>query len=142
VPFFRGYSSGDLAERAMSLNQIRLVISNTVVNAVLGNAFAGFNLILLFYYDAKLAAAAVATLAVALGFTLLTGVLQLGDERQVAAVQGKLAGMVFAIPHRYHEAARGRRGTAGVLGLGRPVRAPKRTWRFRRATPHEPPACV
>jgi ATP-binding cassette subfamily C protein len=95
VPFFRDYSSGDLAERAMSLNQIRLVASTTVVNAVLGNAFAGFNVVLLFYYDAKLAAAAVATLLVALGFTLAIGLVQLVDERQMAAVQGKLSGMVL-----------------------------------------------
>ncbi|HVY70694.1 MAG TPA: NHLP bacteriocin export ABC transporter permease/ATPase subunit [Verrucomicrobiae bacterium] len=95
VPFFRQFTSGELAERATGINQIRQIASATVITAVLGNAFATTNLGLLFYYSARLAGVAIGLIAIALLVTLGAGALQLRHQRQITRVQGQLAGVVL-----------------------------------------------
>jgi ATP-binding cassette subfamily C protein len=55
LPFFRTQSAGDLADRANSFSKLRLELSISSVTALLGVFIAGFNLLLLFYYDRGLA---------------------------------------------------------------------------------------
>jgi len=51
ISFFKKFSSGELASKANSLGTLKQVLSLTVINTVIYNAFLIFNLILLFYYD-------------------------------------------------------------------------------------------
>jgi len=95
VPFFRGYSAGDLAKRAMGINEIRDVLSGVTVNAILACLFSIFSLILLFYYDVKLA-----LIAAGLSLTgiLVTGIISyliVRYQRKVNDIEGKISGMVL-----------------------------------------------
>ena len=92
VPFFRLYSTGDLALRIGGINTIRRSLSGATVTTLLAGIFSIFNFLLLFYYSAKLALVAAAMVTIALTVTLVIGFLKLRYERQLAEVQGKLAG--------------------------------------------------
>jgi len=95
VPFFRDYTSGELAMRAMSIAQIRMIVSETTVTTILTCIFSCFNLILLFYYDAKLAAMAVVLLAGAMAVTYFAGRMVIRCERQVIDISNKISGLVL-----------------------------------------------
>lgn len=95
VPFFRGFSSGDLADRANGISQIRQTISATVGNSIITNVFAIFNLLLLFYYDSTLALAAVVLIAITIGFTVACSTLQIRYQREIMQFQGRLSGQIF-----------------------------------------------
>lgn len=95
VPFFRKYTSGDLALRINGVNTIRRTLSGSAVTALLGGVFSVFNLALLFYYSARLATVAVGLVSIALTVVIVVGYLKLRYERQLAAVAGRLSGTVF-----------------------------------------------
>jgi ATP-binding cassette subfamily C protein len=95
VGFFRGYTAGDLAERAMGVDAIRQVLSGTTVAALLGVIFSAFNFALLFAYDAVLAGWATLLVALALGVTGGAGWLQLRHQRLLARKQAEISGMVL-----------------------------------------------
>ena len=60
----------DLGSRAMGFAQINRIISGHVITTVLTSLFSIFNLLLLFYYSAQLAAVALVLVIIALGVTL------------------------------------------------------------------------
>ncbi|MES2951274.1 MAG: NHLP bacteriocin export ABC transporter permease/ATPase subunit [Pseudomonadota bacterium] len=95
VPFFRDFSAGDLAMRANGINVIRQALSGTTLSSIFSAVFSAFNLILLFYYSAKLALVALALVLVAVLFTVGINLLALRQERQLAEISGRLSGMVF-----------------------------------------------
>ena len=64
--FFRDYSAGDLAIRAMNIEAIRQTLSVAVLSPLLNGVFSIFNLGLLIYYDSILAQAAIGLLLIAL----------------------------------------------------------------------------
>ncbi len=97
VPFFRKFTAGDLANRTMGINAIREVLSGATLTAIMTGIFSLFSLILLFYYDFKLA-------FVAIGLTLLGVLLTTGlsiwmvrYQRQIFNIQGKTAGIVLQL---------------------------------------------
>ena len=95
VPFFRDYSSGDLALRATSISAMRRALSGVVTTAVLGAAFSVFSYALLFVYDVRLALVATVLLAGALLLGLVMLVIQVRDRRKANAVRGHQIGLVF-----------------------------------------------
>ncbi len=95
VGFFRGYTAGDLAERAMGIDAIRQVLSGTTVAALLGVIFSAFNFALLFAYDSGLAGWATLLVAVALAVTAGAGWLQLRHQRHLSRKQAEISGMVL-----------------------------------------------
>ncbi|MBC7810149.1 MAG: NHLP bacteriocin export ABC transporter permease/ATPase subunit [Burkholderiales bacterium] len=95
--FFRSYTAGDLIERAMAINNIKLVLSDSFTLSLLGAIFTGFNLLLLFYYDATLALVATAIFVVSVCCTLLFGRLRLRYWRESVHWQGKNAGLVLQV---------------------------------------------
>jgi len=95
VPFYRGYSSGDLAVRALGIDSIRQALTGAVLSSLLAALFSALSYALLFIYAPGLALVVTATLVVALGVTALGGLLQLNNERRLGAVRGRIAGMVF-----------------------------------------------
>ena len=97
LPFFRGYTSGDLAQRANGVNLIRLAAARLLLADLLGEVFAVFNLALLFYLDARLALMASVLMAAALAVTLVLGVKQVRLRRHLAEQEGRVGGFVLQV---------------------------------------------
>ncbi|PTX62148.1 NHLM bacteriocin system ABC transporter ATP-binding protein [Kordia periserrulae] len=95
VTFYKKYSAGDLTNRALSINGIRQVLSNTVMTAVLSGAFSFVNLVLLFYYEPSLAWIGVGLAVLAVIFMTVIGWKKLKYDRQISDVQGDLQGFLF-----------------------------------------------
>lgn len=97
VPFFRNYTTGDLADRALGINTIRQVLSETAVQALLAAVFSLFNFALMFWYDVELAlvAAGIATIGVLV--TSLAGFREVGYQRTLNELEGKISGIVFQL---------------------------------------------
>ncbi len=95
VPFFSNYSTGDLATRAMGINQIRQAVSGVVAQAILGLLSASFSFCLLFYYNVKMACVAVGIVLVALSISVTLGYFKIHHQRRLSQIQGKIAGVVL-----------------------------------------------
>ncbi len=95
VPFFRTFSTGDLADRAMGINTMRRILSGTTISGLISGVFSLFSLALLFWYSIPLAKVAVLLTLVALLFMAITSMLQLRYERQLAGISGRLSGLVL-----------------------------------------------
>ena len=95
VTFYRKYTAGDLTMRALGINTIRQILSNTILTAVLSGTFSIVNLFLLFYYDASLAWVGVGLAVLAIIIISSLGFLKLHYDRQVADKQGIIQGFLF-----------------------------------------------
>jgi len=95
VPFFRLYSTGDLAMRISGINTIRQSLSGATVHTLLTGIFSLFSFFVLFYYSFKLAVLASVMVLIALLVTLIIGFFKLRYERQLAEVMGKLSGATY-----------------------------------------------
>lgn len=97
VAFFRNYSVGDLALRAMSVDQIRQLVGSNVLLGLLSSVFSLFSFFLLFTYNLGLALVALGLTTVTLVVIVGISLWQLGYQRQLAAQQGKIAGLVLQL---------------------------------------------
>lgn len=97
VPFFRRYSTGDLADRANSINTIRKILSGVTITAIISGGFSSFNFFLLFAYDMKLALMALIIIVAAVAFTAAFGLLQVREQRELAELGGKIQGLVLQL---------------------------------------------
>ncbi|MCG8458171.1 MAG: NHLP bacteriocin export ABC transporter permease/ATPase subunit, partial [Holophagales bacterium] len=95
VPFFRPFTSGDLASRAMSIESMRQIVSGQVVSVLLSGIFSLFHFGLLFYYSPRLALWATGLVGIAFVMTVTVGRLQVRSERHVAGVRNRLSGTVL-----------------------------------------------
>jgi NHLM bacteriocin system ABC transporter ATP-binding protein len=82
VSFFRQYSTGDMQSRVSSINQIRQILSGSVLRSLLSGFFALFNLGLLFIYSAQLALVA---LAIAVVNIIVTTIFAVVSRKQMMA---------------------------------------------------------
>jgi ATP-binding cassette subfamily C protein len=97
LPFFRGYTSGDLASRAMAVDAIRQVASGSTVSALAGGVIAMGNFVLMFWYSAAMARWATLILGVVLLVSLAGSWAQLRPQRAIAASESKLLGLVLQL---------------------------------------------
>jgi len=95
VSFYKKYTAGDLTNRALSINAIRQILSNTVMTAVLSGAFSIVNLGLLFYYESSLAWIGVGLALLAVLFVAGIGWLKLKYDREISDDQGDIQGFLF-----------------------------------------------
>lgn len=93
--FFRDYTSGDLAMRSGGIDAVRGAIAGTGMNAILSVITGSFNLILMFWYSVKLTWVALGLIAIAVILTVTLNLIQLGHQRALLAIKGKIAGLVF-----------------------------------------------
>ncbi len=95
VPFFRRYTSGDLARRSLGLSQIRQTLTGPVLTSVLSGIFSVASLALMFYYSWRLAL--IGTLVVGFSFVVFAflGVLQVRFLRESTDLTGKISGMTL-----------------------------------------------
>lgn len=97
VPFFKDFTAGELAGRAMGISEIRSVLSGAVANSVISGIFSIFYFILLFYYSWKLALICTLIVIVVMGVSILVGFLQIRYERQLIDLNNMLAGKIFGL---------------------------------------------
>lgn len=97
VPFFKNYTAGELAGRAMGISQIRSILSGAVANTIVSGIFSIFYFILLFYYSWKLALICTLIVLVVVVISLLFGYLQIRYERQLVDLNNMLAGKIFGL---------------------------------------------
>ncbi|MFW5993165.1 MAG: NHLP bacteriocin export ABC transporter permease/ATPase subunit [Desulfohalobiaceae bacterium] len=95
TPFFRRFTAGDLADRTLSINAMREILSGVTLQSIMGGIFSSFSLALLFYYSWKLALVALGITLIAGGLMFWIGVLQVRYQRTIQRLQGKLQGMVL-----------------------------------------------
>jgi NHLM bacteriocin system ABC transporter ATP-binding protein len=95
VPFFRGFSSGDLAERSLGIEYIIRMLAGSALSTILSGLFSFFSFLLLFYYSWQLALVAGALTAVALSVSVITTYLQVGYQRALLKLRGKISGMLL-----------------------------------------------
>lgn len=95
VPFFKQFSAGELAMRAMGISRIRLVLSGVTLNAILSSIFSIFTFALLFYYDIRLAGAAAVLVAIAILVMGSLGYRQVRYERKVLEISNNISGMML-----------------------------------------------
>src|SRR5690606_8616792 len=95
--FFRDYTAGELATRAMGVDGIRQVVSGTVATTLLGGVFSVFNFLLMFRYSAELAVRATGLLLAALVVTVVVGYLQLEKQRAATRIRARTSGVVLQL---------------------------------------------
>ncbi|MGE5398636.1 MAG: NHLP bacteriocin export ABC transporter permease/ATPase subunit [Chitinophagales bacterium] len=95
--FFRDYSAGDLANRALGISDIKQLLSGVVLNTVFTAVFSLLNLVLLFFYDAFLAFLAVLLVAVMSIVISFLGYRLMGYQRGMLKMHGKIAGLAFQL---------------------------------------------
>ncbi len=97
VFFFRRYSSGDLANRSMGICTISQSLSEIILQAVLGCAFSSVNLILLFWYEWRLALVAVGLSMLSIIFGIVSSILQIRYQRLINDIEGHISGMLLQL---------------------------------------------
>lgn len=95
--FFRTYTSGDLAVRAMSIDGIRQLLTGTVVTALVGGVFTALNLGVMFGYSPPLAWRGALVILLALLVTVAAGALQLGAQRRTSELRARASGLVLQL---------------------------------------------
>jgi ATP-binding cassette subfamily C protein len=97
VPFFKNYTAGELAGRAMGISQIRNILTGAVTNTVISGIFSLFYFILLFYYSWKLALICAFIVVIVMSVSLLFGFWQIRYERELVDLNNRLAGKIFGL---------------------------------------------
>jgi NHLM bacteriocin system ABC transporter ATP-binding protein len=97
APFFRDYSAGDLAVRAMGINTIRQMVTGATISSLLSGAFSVFSFAVIFYYSVQLGLIAVLMAAIILGVTLAGGFVQLRYQRRETEMMGKVSSLVLQL---------------------------------------------
>jgi NHLM bacteriocin system ABC transporter ATP-binding protein len=97
MSFFRPYTSGELANRAMGIDGIRQVIAGTTVTAIIGGIMSLSNFVLMFWYSTRLAWWATGLISCALLVTAMGSWLQLRHQREVSALQSRVSGLVLQL---------------------------------------------
>jgi ATP-binding cassette subfamily C protein len=97
VPFFKDFTAGELAGRAMGISQIRSILSGAVANTMISGIFSIFYFMLLFYYSWKLALICTLIVIIVMAISLLFGYLQIRYERQLVDLNNTLSGKIFGL---------------------------------------------
>jgi ABC-type bacteriocin/lantibiotic exporter with double-glycine peptidase domain len=93
--FFRQYSAGDLADRALGIEAVRTIITGRAIRGLLASVSCLFSFAVMFYYDHRLAFIA-AALAIFRGAIIVaTSLVRLPHERVNFDLQGWLQGVVL-----------------------------------------------
>ncbi|HEU5138568.1 MAG TPA: NHLP bacteriocin export ABC transporter permease/ATPase subunit [Bacillales bacterium] len=97
VRFFRDYTAGDLSERIQGISSIRQLLSGATLSTILSSTFSLFNIILLFFYDANMAFAAIGLILLSVMVSIGLGLLKIRQNAALLYIQGKLSGILFQL---------------------------------------------
>ena len=93
--FFRGYSAGDLADRANGVGEIRQQLTGATATAVVSGIFSLFSFALLFYYSWRLALVAMGIVGILVAATTIFARAQMTHLRAAFFARGVVDGFVF-----------------------------------------------
>ena len=97
APFFRRFTSGDLALRAGGVAAARERLTSAAVQAAMGAIFSALSLALLFYYSGLLALLVTAMLLLLAGANWVFALLQLRHDRAMFKAQGEVGGVMLQV---------------------------------------------
>jgi NHLM bacteriocin system ABC transporter ATP-binding protein len=97
VTFFREYSAGDLTQRALGIGFIREMLMGPSLSLVFSAVFGLPSFVLMFFYDARLAAVASGLVALLLLAFWLSSRYQIRYQRRISDLAGRLAGTVLQL---------------------------------------------
>jgi ATP-binding cassette subfamily C protein len=95
--FFREYSAGNLAWRAMTIESIRQILFGATMVTLVTGTMSLFQLGFLFHVSAVLAALAAALVATTVVVTAACSYFQLKHQRVIATMQAKLSGLTLQL---------------------------------------------
>jgi NHLM bacteriocin system ABC transporter ATP-binding protein len=97
--FFRRFTVGDLASRALGINTIRDMLTGNILTLALASLFSLFSFALLFYYSWRLALVAVGLVLLLMAVTGGLVYLQLRHQREILRLQGRISSLLFGLIH-------------------------------------------
>jgi NHLM bacteriocin system ABC transporter ATP-binding protein len=97
LAFSRPFTAGELATRAMAVNEIQGILSGTVLTTILGGVFSLSNLVMMFVYSPAMAWRALVLVAVAIAVSIVSGLLNLQPQRALLALHAKTSGLVLQL---------------------------------------------
>jgi NHLM bacteriocin system ABC transporter ATP-binding protein len=95
--FFRRFSAGDLASRAMGVETIRRTLTTTTLSAIFGGVFAVLNIGMMFYYSPRLAWISALLVLVVVATATIVGYAQTGHQRHLTRIRGQLYGLILQL---------------------------------------------
>ena len=95
--FFRQYTAGDLADRAMGVGLIRQLLTQSALSTLLTFAFSLVSFGLLFYFDVRLALLASVLFMIIVAATAVGALVQLRFERSRHQLHGRVSGLVLQL---------------------------------------------
>jgi NHLM bacteriocin system ABC transporter ATP-binding protein len=95
VPFFRRYTSGDLADRSSGIGYILRTLTGSAISSILSGVFSIFSFLLLFYYSWQLALIATSLVFVIFVRSAVSAYFEIRFQRQIYRVRGRISGMLL-----------------------------------------------
>ena len=95
VPFFRRFTSGDLAKRSLGISQIREALTGSALASILTGIFSTVSCALMFYYSWRLALIASGLVFCSCVVFTLCGWGQVRILREVSSLSGRISGMTL-----------------------------------------------
>jgi NHLM bacteriocin system ABC transporter ATP-binding protein len=95
--FFSRYSTGELAVTALGVNAVQEALSSVTTTAALGLLTGSVNLILVYFYDIRLAITATVLVAICAGVCLSFGYCEVRWQRQLYDQERLLSSRVFQV---------------------------------------------
>ncbi len=95
--FFKDYPAGELSSRAMSINQLSSILSDTVMTTALSALFSFVYIFQMAAFAPSLVVPGILTLVAMLSFTVITGILQQRLSKKKMRLSASINGMVFGL---------------------------------------------
>ncbi|MFI6446421.1 NHLP bacteriocin export ABC transporter permease/ATPase subunit [Kitasatospora sp. NPDC050543] len=95
--FFSGYSTGELGTTVLGVSAAQETLSGMMTTATLGLLTGLANLLLVYFYDLRLAGLATALVLVGVGFGLIAGRLEIRWQRRLYAHEQAMSARVFQL---------------------------------------------
>jgi NHLM bacteriocin system ABC transporter ATP-binding protein len=97
VTFFKDYSAGELSSRAMSINELSFMLSNSVLTVGLSTLFSFVYIFQMVSFASSLVMPSLLIIAAMLVFTILTGLMQQKLAKKHMKLSAKMNGLVFGL---------------------------------------------
>ncbi|MEL6478479.1 MAG: ABC transporter transmembrane domain-containing protein, partial [Pseudomonadota bacterium] len=93
--FFKSHSAGDLGQRIGAVEAIRQLVTSVLLSSGMTLVFSVVYLVVLFFYDTRLALIALGLTVIYILATALSRVLQMKSLREAAELDGKIASLTY-----------------------------------------------
>jgi NHLM bacteriocin system ABC transporter ATP-binding protein len=95
VPFFRRYTSGDLADRSFGIGYIMRALTGSAIYSILSGVFSIFSFLLLFFYSWRLALIATSLVFVIFARSAVSAYFVIRFQREIFRTRGRISGMLL-----------------------------------------------